>query len=219
MRPQLPAAPSPVPSSGPDGSRLVKGGLAATLNHLLASEAWARETLLPYAGKVARFAAGPFALDFVVLDDGLLGSTSGATPADVTLKLPLHAMPALLASAAFGDDVQRESAALRHLRISGNAELAQAVGQLARHLRWDVEEDLSRVVGDIAAHRLVNTARNLRSGVLQSGQRLAASVAEFLTEEQATLVPAWRQRELTLELRTLRDDLDRLEQRVGRLKL
>ncbi|CAN5236200.1 SCP2 sterol-binding domain-containing protein [soil metagenome] len=197
--------------------RIVQGGVAAALNHLLSSEAWARDTLAPYAGKIARFTSGPFALDVVVLDDGLLGSTTGAAPADVTLELPLQALPTLLASAAFGDDAQRESAALRHLRISGNAEFAQAVGQLARHLRWDVEEDLSRVVGDIAAHRVVNTARDVRTGLLQSGERLAGSFAEFLTEEQATLVQGWRQRDLTLELRTLRDDLDRLEQRVTRL--
>ncbi len=218
------AGPAPLPSlpSFQDArdsvARGAQSAFAAALNHLLASEVWARQTLVPHAGRLARFTIGSTALDFVVLETGLLGSSSiRAESADVTLALPWAAIAPLIASAAFGSETDRESAALKHLRISGDADLAQAIAQLARHLRWDIEEDLSRVVGDVAAHRAVGTARTLQSGLRDAGGRLAGSVAEFLAEEQRSLVPGWRQRELALELRALRDDLDRLDQRIDRL--
>ena len=42
-------------------------------------------------------------------------------------------------------------AALRDLRIDGDADFAQAVSMLVKNLRWDVEEDLSRRISEIGS--------------------------------------------------------------------
>jgi ubiquinone biosynthesis protein UbiJ len=60
--------------------------LIAAVNHLLARESWAREKLLPYAGRRARVGMPLGSLDLVVLADGLLGPVppalnAGAEPA------------------------------------------------------------------------------------------------------------------------------------------
>jgi ubiquinone biosynthesis protein UbiJ len=44
----------------------------AAINHLLAQEAWARDTLLLHAGKVALIDAGGMVLRMLVTRDGML---------------------------------------------------------------------------------------------------------------------------------------------------
>ncbi|MBX3684438.1 MAG: SCP2 sterol-binding domain-containing protein [Thauera sp.] len=184
--------------------------LSAT-NHLLSQAGWARQRLQPHAGRTARLVLSPVAeIDFSVANDGQLAEWSGAEAPEVSLRLAVADLPRLL--------VDGLETAMRHVRIEGNAEFAEALGFVFRHLRWDAEEDLSRLFGDIAAHRLVEGGRKVVDEGRRSLERASGNVAEYLTEESTLLVPRKALPAFAEEVVALRDAVARLDKRVARLE-
>lgn len=184
--------------------------LSAT-NHLLAQAGWARQRLQPHAGRTARLVLSPVAeIDFSVANDGQLAEWSGEEAPEVSLRLAVADLPRLL--------VDGLETAMRHVRIEGNAEFAEALGFVFRHLRWDAEEDLSRLFGDIAAHRLVEGGRKAVDEGRRSLERASGNVAEYLTEESTLLVPRKALPAFAEEVVALRDAVARLDKRVARLE-
>ncbi len=184
--------------------------LSAT-NHLLSQAGWARQRLQPHAGRTARLALSPLAeIDFAVANDGQLAEWSGEEEPEVALRLAVAELPRLLAEGL--------ESAMRHVRIEGNAEFAEALGFVFRHLRWDAEEDLSRLFGDIAAHRLVEGGRKAVDEGRRSLERAGVNVAEYLTEESTLLVPRRALPAFADEVVALRDAVARLDKRVARLE-
>ena len=177
------------------------------LNHLLRSEPWARERLAPFAGEAVELAAPPLpALRFTIQPEGTVAA-DGPEPS-----LVLRLTGTFLAALARG-----EEHALRAVEVSGNARLASEVMLLARHLRWDFEEDLAGVLGDVAAHRLAGALRDLAGGHVDAARRLAAALADYATDEAPLLLRRGELTALAGELAQLRDALERLDKRVGRL--
>ena len=184
--------------------------LSAT-NHLLSQAGWARQRLQPHAGRTARLVLSPVAeIDFSVANDGQLAEWSGAEAPEVSLRLAVADLPRLL--------VDGLETAMRHVRIEGNAEFAEALGFVFRHLRWDAEEDLSRLFGDITAHRLVEGGRKVVDEGRRSLERASGNVAEYLTEESTLLVPRKALPAFAEEVVALRDAVARLDKRVARLE-
>lgn len=182
--------------------------LSAT-NHLLARSEWARRRLMPHAGRTAHLDVAPLALDFSVANDGFLAEWHSAEmPPDVRLTLPAAELPGLLTDGS--------ASLMRHVRIEGSAEFADALGFVFRNLRWDVEEDLSRMVGDILAHRMVSTGKALATAQRQAVSNTAGNIAEYLTE-QSLLVRREALAAFSRELIELRDALGRTEKRIARL--
>jgi ubiquinone biosynthesis protein UbiJ len=180
----------------------------AALNHLLAAEPWARERLAPFAGETIELASPPFpAVRLTIAPDGLV--SPAAADAEPSLRVLLK--PQAAAALARG-----EEHFLRAVDVSGNARLADAVMALARHLRWDFEEDLSRLVGDVAAHRLAGAARDFLAWQSDSAQRLAESLADYVTEEKKLVIQRAELDAFAESLARLRDGVERLEQRVRR---
>lgn len=180
--------------------------LVLALNRLLDAEDWARERLAPFAGETVELRAPPLpALRFAIVAGGRLAPGESAT---LTLTLQPESLPALL---------QGEEHFMRTVGIDGNAQLAREVLHLARHLRWDAEEDLSRLVGDAAAHRLAGLARDFAAWQLDAGSRLAASLMEYAQEEGRLLAPRAGYGAFAADVAELRDALERLEKRIGRL--
>jgi len=139
--------------------------IARALNHLLASEAWARERLAPFAGEVIELRAPLLpALRFVIARDGQL-APGAAGPSALVVSLQPEAPAAT---------VRGEEHLLRAIDVQGNAKLASEIMFLARHLRWDAAEDLSRFVGDVAAQRLVGTAKTLAAWHVDAARRARA---------------------------------------------
>ena len=180
----------------------------APLNHLLRASAWARDTLKPHAGKTVCVRCLPFSTSLVVLESGEVApAPTGANP-DATLTVT----PGLLLRMAAQDDN-----AWRDIVIDGDTTLAGAVHHLWRHLRWDAEEDLSRVIGDVAAHRIADSARTLGRWAQLSGENLARSFTEYVTEERPVVAAPGEIAHFAADVDQLRDDLARLEKRVARL--
>src|SRR5262245_12208153 len=86
------------------------------LNHLLARESWAREKLAPFVGRRARIEAFPVVFLLGVAEGGRFEVGSGDP--HVTIAVDGAQLPALLFD---------PQALLRNLRLSGDAEFAQAL--------------------------------------------------------------------------------------------
>jgi len=122
----------------------------ATINHLLAQEAWARDALMRHAGKTAVIDTGHLALRMRVARDGMLETAGVDDAASVTIHVKLSDLPLIL---------QNRDRAFSYVRIEGDAEFANTISQLSKGLRWDAEHDLERVLGPIGAVRVAGGAR------------------------------------------------------------
>jgi len=179
--------------------------IAGPVNHLLRANSWARERLLPHAGRVLCIDNPPFSIMMAVTTDGAVADAAADAAPDVRV----HVTPGLMLRF-----MARDASAWHDVRVEGNAEFAAAINHIARHIRWDVEEDLSRIVGDIAAHRLAETGRKLSAWGQQSADNLARSLAEYWTEERPLLASRGDVEQFNRDVDVLRDDLARLEKRI-----
>lgn len=180
----------------------------AGLNHLLADAPWARERLAPFAGRTAVFSVKPVDIGVGIDNDGYFTEAVAAEP-DVALELPLGSLPKAIGGV---------EALMADIRISGNADFADALGFVLRQLRWDGEEALARLVGDIAAHRAVGLARGVADWHLSTAQRVVDNLAEYFSEEQPMVVKHAALEAFAHSTATLRDDLARLEKRLRKLE-
>ncbi|KDP86294.1 sterol-binding protein [Cupriavidus sp. SK-3] len=192
------------------------------LNHLLEQEPWATSMLQPFAGRVIRFDAAAFTLALKVTAQGLTELAQADEIPAVTLTVPLQQWPLVASDVAGGG----QAAAMKHVRIEGDAELANTVSTLARNLRWDAAEDLSRAlrgllggpVSDSVAQRVVDGAQQVHAQVTRLGRTLVDNVTEYLLDEQPTLVRHVALDEFSAGVNALRDDLARLEKRLEKLE-
>ena len=184
---------------------LTKAVLAA-LNHLLEQADWARRRLLPYAGQVAELQLPAGTVRFRIGDDGFLATATDGTP-DLTLSVPAEATVAAFSGG---------EAAMKHVRIAGNAEFGESLGFVLRHLEWDAEADLACLVGEVAAPRLHRGLLGFLLWQRQSLERASTNLRDYLVFERPTLVPTADLEDFAVELGRLRDDLARLEKRIAK---
>lgn len=181
----------------------------ATINHLLAQEAWARESLVRHAGKEACIDTGHLELRLRVARDGMLEPGTAEAPANVTIRVKLADLPLI---------AQNRERAFSYVKIEGDAEFANTISSLSKGLRWDAEYDLERIVGPLGARGLVQGARGAANGVLGAGRRLAENMAEFLLEERPVLVRPNAVNEFAADVVRLRDDVERTAKRIAKLE-
>jgi ubiquinone biosynthesis protein UbiJ len=174
------------------------------LNRMLAREQWARERLAPFAGRVARFEAPPFALAFRIDEGGVFADSERAEPT-VTVGADLAALPL-----ALGDP----QAMMRNVSLKGDADFAQALAFVLQNLRPEPEEELSRFVGDVAAQRIVGFLRSSASHWRELAERMLENSAHYLVTENPMIVGRDEVSEFNAEVARLRDDVARLEKRV-----
>ena len=183
--------------------------VAATINHLLAQEPWARAALRLHAGKVACIAAAPVELRLGVTADGMVEAAPADAAANVTIRVKLSDLPLI---------AHNRERAFSYVQIEGDAEFANAISQLSKSLRWEAEHDLEKVVGPVAATRLAGGARAAFEA-LKSGQRkLAENAAEYFLEENPLLVRPAVTEQFGAEVRRLRDDTERFAKRLANLE-
>jgi ubiquinone biosynthesis protein UbiJ len=185
--------------------QIAAGAAVAALNHLLAREPWARAVLAPFAGRSARLLAPPFSVQLGIGADGSFTAAAGE-PA-VTIGVDPAALPQALLD---------PRAALRNVRLDGDAEFAQALSGVLQKLRPEPEEELSRFVGDAAAVRIVALLRAALAGARGAGGRLAAQAADYLVVENPMLASRQEMDAFAAEVARLRDDAERLAKRLAR---
>ncbi len=184
--------------------QLASSAAVVLLNRMLARENWAREKLVPFAGRSARFDAAPFALTFRIADDGTLGATDDGEPA-VTISVALSSLPLAMFDPA---------AAMKDVRLSGDAELAQALAFVLQNLRPEPEEELSRFVGDAAAQRLVGFMRASASQWKQMAEQMLDNTAHYVVTENPMIAGRDDLDTFSRDVNQLRDAVARIEKRI-----
>ena len=177
------------------------------LNHLLAREAWAREKLAPFAGRRARIEAFPFVLVVGVAEGGLFEVGSGDP--HVSIAVDSTQLPALLFD---------PQALLRKVRLTGDAEFAQALSTVLQNLRPEPEEDLARFVGDAAAVRIVGLLRAVATQIREGGARLTTTTADYFVAENPLLITRAEADTFGANVVQLRDAVERLAKRIERIE-
>ena len=178
------------------------------INHLLEQNPGAPEGLARHAGKTVRLDGGLFTLDVAISADGAFIDSARPAP-DATIRLD----PRLLLGLPLNG-----RAAFKALDSEGDASLLAELNRIFQTLRWDSEADLAPLLGDMAAHRLATGAHALRHWAKESRTAAAATVTEYLTEEQPLLANRPQAEQFYRDVDALRDDAARLEARLKRLE-
>jgi len=181
---------------------------AATINHLLAQEPWARTELKLHAGKVAVIDASPAVLRLRVAPDGMV-EAAGGDAAAVTIRLKLSDLPLI---------AQNRERAFSYVQIEGDAEFANAISRLSQSLRWEAEYDLEKLVGPIAAVRLVQGARAALQGARNGQRKVAENVAEYFLDENPLLIRPVVAESFAADVTRFRDDVERASKRLEKLE-
>lgn len=182
---------------------------AAAINHLLERDEAARRRLAQHAGKLARIDTGVIDLRLAVQPGGAVATATADAVPDVSIFIKAGDLPLLL---------QDRDRAFSHVRIEGDAELANTLSHLLNTLRWDPEDDLSSVVGDVAAVRIGQAARKGWQRARSLHASAMENLAEYLLEENPTLVRRQALDEMGEAISTMRDDVERLAKRIDKLK-
>ena len=104
------------------------------------------------------------------------------------------------------------------VEIDGDAELGQRFKALLDSIDIDWEEQLSRITGDVIAHQIGVAWRDLQAWRRQATETLSKDAVEYFQEESRDLPTPTEVEAFLAGIDTLRSDVDRLEQRVARLK-
>jgi len=179
------------------------------INHVLKAEPWAMAELARHAGKVILLSLPIGQLFFEIAPEGsLIALTHADTPS-----LELEVSPEALSTLASGPGNLREQA-IKSVKITGDADLAQLLGRLAGQVRWEYEEDLARFIGDAPANFAVRQGKKLIFAGKSAATDLLENVIEYVSEERKVLL---NKRDFLIrknELSVLRDAVDRLEKRI-----
>lgn len=203
---------SPFPSFKPLAGR----ALEAALERALALDPDTREALGPLEGRrlVLKLDSPPLALQLTVRDRQLLvGPVEEGQEPDLAVRSTLSGLLSQLPGLRPGD-----GAPVGKMRIEGDAELARRVQALARGFDPDWEAPFAAVFGDVVG---VQVARALAGALRQAkvtGQSLARSAAEYVSEESRDVVPRAELEAFCEDVDILRDDVERIDARIRRLR-
>jgi ubiquinone biosynthesis protein UbiJ len=103
------------------------------------------------------------------------------------------------------------------MRISGDAELARQLAELAQHYRPEPAALLSPLFGDVLAQTISEGLAGAGRFARRAAGRLASSGSEYLREESRVLIAPAEQEAFIDAVETLRDDVERAEVRLNRL--
>ena len=179
------------------------------LNHLLASEDWARQRLRPFAGQTAQVSSGSLVLALVVTPEGTFSAGDKTATATVSIALPADAPVRALTD---------RDGLMAAAQISGPADFAEALAFVFRNLRWDAEDDLSRLIGDIAARRMVSSGKQVFQWQREQAKNLAANLGEYFSEETKAIARRQEIAEFCAEVAQQDEALGHLEARIAALE-
>jgi len=182
---------------------------AATLNHILAQNAWAMQRLAPLAGKTFAVQAAPLpTLTFIIQPEGSVKDAAPNAAPEATLSATPDALLRYFT-------VEPRDPSLIH--ISGDDRFGEEIGHVLAHISWEAEEDLSRVVGDVIAHRLAGFARGWWDWRKQSVLSLVTAATEYFTEERPLIAKRSHIDAFAREVGDVSQAVDQLEARIARM--
>jgi ubiquinone biosynthesis protein UbiJ len=187
---------------------MLKPLLTRLLEHLSDQNQWARQALLPFAGKTVRINLAPVNASLTILEDGGLAMAGETAQYEASISLTPSLALRLLA---------KDTAAQTQIKVEGDTELATALAKVLQAMKWDYEEDLSQVFGDISATKINEFGKHVVHTAKKQSINLAEMLTEYLQEEQPLIAKKRHIEKFIQEVDQLRDDTARLEKRLAKL--
>ncbi len=178
------------------------------LQHLMQQNSWTAPLLQPYAHKNLRLDFKVAQATLTILNNGELAVAGDSVEADATIHLPPSLAMRLL---------RQDPLAPSLIKIDGDTALGIEVGKILSAIRWDIEDDLSKVVGDIAAYQVVQIGQEKLQRWQSQAKNLGEMLVEYWQEEQPIIAKKTRVEQFNQAVDQLREDTDRLQQRVNKL--
>ncbi len=185
--------------------------LESVLDRAIALDPETRDRLSALEGRaIAMTFKGTGLAMRMVVDDGRL--RIGPADADSSA-LSLAATPGALLSMLLrrGDDGAMTPG---QIDISGDAELARRLEQIATRFAPDVDEAFSRAFGDVVGFQLARQFRRSLTWMQRGARDLATDSVDYLRDESRDLVARPELDDFLDEVDLIRDRGDRLEARV-----
>lgn len=210
-----PLPPPPPVTDTPDTRPLPLRALEALLNRAIASDPVAEARLAALDGRHLSVQLDPPGVTLALhwMQGELRLAAGQGEPADLALRASPGVLLGQLLRALSGQTPQAHG-----MQVSGDAELARVLAEVARHYRPDpgplLRPLFGEVIGQSLAEGLAGAARLARRGL----QRLAENGSDYLREESRVLISHSEQSELIDAIETLRDDVERAEVRLQRLR-
>jgi ubiquinone biosynthesis protein UbiJ len=188
--------------------------IASLLNRNISESTPARELSAKLSGTVVAVRVRDTALAayFVVQDDTLNVVASTSEEPDVVITGSIITLARMAGQS--GEAAIRDGS----LDLTGDAETANQFQQLLSFAKPDVEEELSGIVGDVAAHRLGEIIRGVGRWGRGARSTMGANIREYLQEESRDAPSRYEVDKFTADVSALRDDVDRVEARLNRLR-
>jgi ubiquinone biosynthesis protein UbiJ len=194
---------------------LLTAGLEQAANLLIGLDPMARRELAPMHGKVIAIELRGLATTLYFIPDqngelqiyshyeGEPDCTMSGSPLDLLKSSDKEQGAAQL----FGGQVT----------IEGDAGLAHRFGAILANLDLDWEEQLSKITGDLVAHQVGRTVRGGQDYLKEGVRTFEENLGEYLTEEARFTPHRFEMEEFLHSVDELRDDVERLAARIGRL--
>jgi ubiquinone biosynthesis protein UbiJ len=195
-------------------NQLIALTLETLLNQALRWEASSLDALNKLSGKIIQIEIQNIGIKLSLFPDnqGFIVLSNYDGEANVCINAKLFSLLQLL--------IQREPSLSNNpdITITGKISIAQDFFQFLKTLDIDWEEQAAQWLGDIPAHKLGNLFRQCEIYSNEQFNRLQLNISEYLQEESRQLPTSIEIEDFLNGVDTLRDDLERLEQRVSRLK-
>jgi len=196
--------PSPLDAFKPLAGRALERALA----QLLALDPDTQDALRRLDGRRISLSvqAPPLALELTVVAGGLkVGPARHEPEPDLAVQATLGG---LLAQLPF---LRAASAATPgRVRLSGDAELARELQQLAQRFDPDWEQPFAEVFGEVLGVQIARALRETLRAGLRHAKTLVRDSAEYLTEESRVVASK-------VELETFHDGVDSVRERLDRV--
>jgi len=203
------------PRSPFDALKPLAGRLLETaLNRALALDPDTRRAIAALDGQRLRLdlEAPPLAMELAVQGEALrVGPPQEAEP-DLAVRAGFGA---LLGQLPF---LKGPGTPVGKVRISGDAELARRLQQLAAGFDPTGERPFAETLGPVLGPQVARALREALRGAREQAGHLARSTAEYLTEESRDVVPAAEQQAFGEDVDATRDAVERLAARIARLE-
>ncbi len=194
-------------------SRGVHAVLEAALNRALSLDPERDEVLAPLAGcRVAvRVQGAPFMDLCVTFAGDAVRIDADAAGADVFVSGTPSALASLMSRA---DELPAGSG----VSVRGDVGLLQQVRRAMARLRPDWQEPIARALGDELGQPVARAMAHVTSLFQRTVLELHANAGEYLREESGLIANAEEVAQFAAAVDELRDQVERLDKRIGRLQ-
>lgn len=189
--------------------------LEAALNRALALDPDTRDALKPLDGRrvALHLQAPPLALEIRVDRERLnVGPAFEESEPDLSVRATLGGLLSQLPM--FRRD---DAPPVGRVRVSGDAELARRLQQLAQRFDPDWQQPFTAVFGDVVGVQVANAARGAFVQMKDVGASLADNAASYVVEESRDVVGRAELDAFHDDVDSVRDGVERLAARVARL--